>query len=372
MTPGDNGYPQEILIMDTPDTDTAVNVWRFNQGGLGHSHSGYQGPFDDIALTQDGKINATMITTGALNANLITAGTISDADGDNYWNLDTGQFVTEQGIIGPYEIRGNNGLTRIDRYNGNIIKQFALTPFYMYEALNGLSEGIDYCSRVAVGAGSFALSAIKDADYFTDLLEDPDDQWSDIGSLFVSFSASEPNGYTQYQGIGGVYWIAGTGSYPFRVVRTTYFYNGITVAGTKSRVVDTDNYSDRLLYCYETPTPLFGDIGEAVIDEDGFCYVDLDDIFTETIADKVEYQVFLQKEGSGDCWVSDKQPRYFVIQGTPNLKVAWELKAKQKDYENIRLERSDNGLDEYAPINETNSIIDNYIREQEELLYGNY
>ena len=149
-------------------------------------------------------------------------------------------------------------------------------------------------------------------------------------------------------------------------------YGNLNVSGTKSRVVTTDNYSERLLYAYETPTPLFGDIGEAVIDEDGLCYVDLDDIFTETIANKVEYQVFLQKEGQGDCWVGEKTPRYFTIHGTPNLKVAWELKAKQKDYEMTRLELSENELDEYEDVSDTNSLIDNYITEQEELLYGNY
>lgn len=63
-----SGHPDELLIMDTADTSTAVNVWRFNAGGLGHSHSGYNGPFNDVALTADGKINASMITTGILQA----------------------------------------------------------------------------------------------------------------------------------------------------------------------------------------------------------------------------------------------------------------------------------------------------------------
>ena len=71
-----NGEPQELLIMDTPDTSTAVNVWRFNKNGLGHSHNGYNGPFDDVALTYDGKINASMITTGYLNAAMIRGGTL--------------------------------------------------------------------------------------------------------------------------------------------------------------------------------------------------------------------------------------------------------------------------------------------------------
>ena len=71
-----DGEPEELLIMDTPSTTTAVNVWRFNKGGLGHSHSGYNGPYDDVALTADGKINASMITTGLMSANRILGGTL--------------------------------------------------------------------------------------------------------------------------------------------------------------------------------------------------------------------------------------------------------------------------------------------------------
>jgi hypothetical protein len=139
--------------------------------------------------------------------------------------------------------------------------------------------------------------------------------------------------------------------------------------GTKSRVVDTKSYDERLLYCYETPTPMFGDIGEAVLDGDGMCYVDIDDIFYETIEDRVVYQVFLQKEGQGDCWVADKQRNYFVIQGTPNLKVAWELKAKQRDYESIRLEQPDYGVEQYA-YSKDDDLAETYIKQQEEMLYG--
>lgn len=78
-----DGHPTEILIMDTPSTATAVNVWRFNSGGLGHSHSGYNGPYNDVALTADGKINASMITTGALLANMIYGGTLTLGGNNN-------------------------------------------------------------------------------------------------------------------------------------------------------------------------------------------------------------------------------------------------------------------------------------------------
>ena len=67
--------PQEILIMDTPSIQTAVNIWRWNSGGLGHSTSGYNGSFP-VAITADGKIVADFITAGELNGNIIKAGSI--------------------------------------------------------------------------------------------------------------------------------------------------------------------------------------------------------------------------------------------------------------------------------------------------------
>ena len=112
----------------------------------------------------------------------------------------------------------------------------------------------------------------------------------------------------------------------------------MSCGGTKSRVVNTKNYSDRKLYCYEMPSPLFGDIGEGTIDQNGECYVFFDDIFSESVNPNMEYQVFLQKEGQGDLWVEEKTSQYFLVKGTENLKFAWEVKVKQKDYEYERLE----------------------------------
>ena len=56
-----------------------------------------------------------------------------------------------------------------------------------------------------------------------------------------------------------------------------------------------------------------------------------------------------------------------MIEGTPGLKVAWEIKAKQKGYEILRLEE-DRGLDEYEREPEDSLFMD-YIDEQEDLLY---
>lgn len=113
----------------------------------------------------------------------------------------------------------------------------------------------------------------------------------------------------------------------------------LSVNGTKNRTVATKNYGERYLYCYETPSPLFGDVGEGTIGEDGKCYVWLDSVFAETITTN-QYQVFLQKYGNGDCWVSGRKQSYFIVEGTPNMSFGWELKAKQSDFDQLRLENN--------------------------------
>lgn len=53
--------------------------------------------------------------------------------------------------------------------------------------------------------------------------------------------------------------------------------------GVKNRIVKTENYNDRLMYCYESMIPMFSDIGEGTIDETGKCIVYLDDVFIEAV-----------------------------------------------------------------------------------------
>lgn len=114
--------------------------------------------------------------------------------------------------------------------------------------------------------------------------------------------------------------------------------SSFSVTGAKNRIVDTKNYSNRLLYCYEMSSPMFGDIGDGETDENGKCVVVLDDVFRETIIQPANYQVFLQKCGKGDLWVSEKTESYFVVEGTEKLRFSWEIKAKQRNYESNRLE----------------------------------
>lgn len=103
--------PDEILIMDQPDIESAVQVWRWNKSGLGYSSSGYNGPYG-LAMTINGKINADFITTGGMDAARITAGILQSKDGRFLIDL-TANTITMKNTSGNtvFAFDGNGNLT---------------------------------------------------------------------------------------------------------------------------------------------------------------------------------------------------------------------------------------------------------------------
>lgn len=150
---------------------------------------------------------------------------------------------------------------------------------------------------------------------------------------------------------------------------TLYVAGGLRVAGTKQAVRETKNYGEKGVYCYETPTPYFGDIGSGEISEDGKCYIDIEDILKEMINTEMQYYVFLQKCGEGDLHVSECSPDYFIVTGTPGLKFFWELKAFQKGYEYNRYEGEDRvvGFKQIAYDDEHIAETEKLIEEREDI-----
>lgn len=152
-----DGQPNETFWMDSPDRATAVKVLRANFMGLGGSSSGINGPYN-TAITTDGQINADAITTGALNAGIMTVGTIRDLTGDNYWNLETGQFrisgktITENGLATGTELsqtssdltlKINANASRIEGVNKDLQDKYSTITKYFVFGENGLQIGME-------------------------------------------------------------------------------------------------------------------------------------------------------------------------------------------------------------------------------------
>ena len=89
------GKPQEILIMDTENEMTAVQVLRININGIGFSSNGINGPFR-TGWTLDGQFVADFITAGTLSANRIKGGILTLGGRDD-----------ANGIIVMYDNSGN-------------------------------------------------------------------------------------------------------------------------------------------------------------------------------------------------------------------------------------------------------------------------
>lgn len=345
MTPNADGEPQEILIMDTDDINTAVNVIRINKAGIGFSSTGYNGPFKS-AWTIDGHFVADFIDTGNLNAALITTGTML-ADRILGGTLKLGGL--SDGAMGVYDANDNQ-IVSIDkngtwfRYNHNWytsghgyvtvgssgLVPFDGIPFAIYgDAVNQnntvfrIQNGSGY-DRVAQKTLRHIVFDMGNSSYPIDAIY--------VGSHCVHYkNATNVN--------EAFHFFSGNAKFGSDVLvsGSVEVSRDVTVSGTKSRVVDTQDYGDRLLYCYEMASPVFGDFGSGETDDDGLCYVEIDDVIRETISD-LEYHVFLTKEGQGDIWVDEKGNNYFVVKGTPGLRFAWELKAVQRDYETVRTE----------------------------------
>ena len=375
-----NGGLQEIIIMDTEDIETAQKVWRWNSGGLGFSGTGYAGPYT-LAITQDGAIVADVVKTGIL----------SDAEGNNYWNMLTGFLNTQSGQIGDFTIDNgalvfNRGSveTTISVDGIEFLQHFANTDYITKVYAQGLEI---YCQDVGYKWSFF--SGIKNAgtmDAYTTagigyhdngvlypyLALNPDNSSETYNfdhielfkrlktssnlyinsSMYFLYDRYDLENYglivknednlaikqnnERYIGLFG----SSSASRYVQIYQDVRCSNALTVNGTKSRVVDTKDYGERALYCYETPTPMFGDIGDGVISESGDCYIWFDAVFAKTI-DTKGYQVFLQPYGRGECYVKERSGAYFVVCGTPGLAFGWEVKAKQVDYEQLRLEKTD-------------------------------
>ncbi len=107
------------------------------------------------------------------------------------------------------------------------------------------------------------------------------------------------------------------------------------VQGAKNCTVPTSiGYVN--ISAYETAEYYFGDIGRGKVVE-GQCIINIEKLFKETVNTNIDYEVFLTPYGKGLIYVDEMTPGYFVIKGD-NIPFAYEIKAKRKGYEDVRLE----------------------------------
>lgn len=387
LKPNEDGQPEEILVMDTPDIETAVNVWRWNKEGIGYSADGYNGTYS-TAWTIDGTFVADFIKVGTMLANRIKGGTLTLGGYDNQ----NGIFRLESASGFTVGLLDNTGIVYTSEetfHRANYHPQFRRSTIFDSGQVGFRVQQITNGQGDAVTMGPEILGSISPALTSLDITFDTDNSMNsalglDYGAVSLIAKAqnrsnqldvgidSGGNGYVKatsdvYMENSalwfGNYFAIGypSGLYNYAIghhngsridsglafrqsgnnnVVGIYVYNtslSVGTGGTKSKLFETDK-EERAMYCYEMPTPIFGDIGCGATDETGVCVVTIDKMFSDGSNTDIEYQVFLQKENQGDLWVAEKTPTFFVVRGTPELSFSWEIKAKQRNFEGLRME----------------------------------
>lgn len=269
-------------------------------------------------LTNNGQVQGLFLKDGKIYLNF------SYAEGGT---LKLGGKANEQGTIEVYHSSGWKSIS-VDNEG---LKTYGGQPIIAYE------DAVDYSGeyeKYVKLQGGVSVFTNRTNSMGVQISPEYIGMWDDTGTQVADFQAK----------------------YNWNIWKNLSITGNFSVTGKKNRIVNTKSYSRRLLNAYETPAPMFGDVGEGTIGADGKCYISIDPIFLETIANGCKYQVFLQKNGKGDVWVSERHETYFVVEGTESLNFSWEIKARQKDYEYDRIDVYNENVEErdidYAYIGE--------------------
>ncbi|MCJ1989393.1 phage tail spike protein [Pseudolactococcus carnosus] len=115
------------------------------------------------------------------------------------------------------------------------------------------------------------------------------------------------------------------------------FGNFTTFNGSKNAAHVT-RQGIRATPAYETAESYLGDIGQNYTQKNNEVWIEIDQLFSDTVNTDINYQVFLQAYCDAKIWVEDfRSDRFLIKSDKPFSRFAWEIKAKRRGYENDRL-----------------------------------
>lgn len=313
------------------------------------------------------KLDASKINVTNLNANNITSGTISGTNLNI--NLDSGDVSFQKGVLynnknlkidltnGFLEIQDTKKTRGLLITDGNIFISKDLSSIDPSKQIANIGynggSGIDL-DVYNVGKMSFTYSEIVDKSNNVSLETRPVNWRSKyyLGPQLYMKAGEYKNTHTfairtNGDGLGAS--ILGNNDkitisasdVSISKIKYTYIENldatNLHVYGSKNSVVPSSK-GYVAINAYETAEYYFGDIGESQTDKQGVKIINLDPLFLETVNTSVPYQVFLSSYDDAKVWVFARNNNMFIVKSDkPNVKFAWEIKAKRKDYENVRL-----------------------------------
>lgn len=178
--------PQEILILDAPTIEEAVNVWRWNSGGLGYSSTGYNGEYA-LAMTMDGAIVADFISAGILNGALLQADSVQASSISQEYKTS----VTNE--IGEATSGVEQAFIAADEHLLSVIKEIE-TVFYgdvetIETTISKLEQKIDSLTLSYTSQTTGGINNINNSSGLNGVSDD----WSYTGSVVAQQTADAVN-----------------------------------------------------------------------------------------------------------------------------------------------------------------------------------
>ena len=178
--------PQEILILDAPTLEEAVNVWRWNSGGLGYSSTGYNGEYA-LAMTMDGAIVADFINAGILNGALLQADSVQSSSISQHYKAE----ITNE--IGEATSSVEQAFIAADEHLLSVIQEIQ-TVFYgdvetLETTISTLEQKIDSLTLSYTTKTTGGINNIRNSGGLNGVSDD----WSYTGSVVAQQTADAVN-----------------------------------------------------------------------------------------------------------------------------------------------------------------------------------
>ena len=274
-----DGYPDEILIMNDLSIGAATKLWRANLSGIGYSNNGYNGPFE-LAMTMDGEINASMITTGSLNASIITtgilnadlikAGTIKSVNNNMSVNMQTGKINMTVTNGKALEI-WTQGITMLSANDDILTSMYVSTGGLGIVTANRMLVGIRGSERVTISADS-SNGYVRADTIFTDTISanansgiSVSNDTSITGALSVSNGASVTGAVSVSGNISSVS-VSATSmitadyavrSQRFALEKSNNTYENVLTVSNGNTLISSDIAEIKALKVYDTANSAF-------------------------------------------------------------------------------------------------------------------
>lgn len=370
----------QIVIGDAPNIKDMVNCIVFNKNGIGFSNNGYLPERLVSAMTIDGKINASCITTGELNAGLIKAGVLMSSNGKTWINMEDGtfNFCDLLGFDGT-EMKMKDTAFKIVNSDDNIIAYIGQDNWMRLQGLMITGHG-ECMQNKGPGARSLKLTSTDGGSNYIDfnvtestsdklytvrLIREGNSRQLKLVGQGMIFQANDTNTPValELKSSGASAYIDFTTNviddYHVRLIvnnndKNLYCYGtgfvvkgDLKVEGSKNCVQTTENYGQVSFYATEDCESYFTDRSMELFTveetEEGTFerVILLDTVFKEAINLDYNYTVEIVKQGWGDYRIKEQTNNYFIIESDRrDFTFKYIVTAKRKGFEDLRLEEN--------------------------------